>query len=138
GVPAQEGKHMLGCRPAIALALIVGLGFPVWSRGAAQLAAGATTSAQPTSVIPSVRKMQLTFDPDVEATSDVPGTRIGGPYNVTAFQLSVQFDASKVHVASLSDIQFIAPYDETVVIPIGLAGEVPPPAGPSQSAVIDN
>ena len=54
--------------------------FPVRTYGAAQLAAGAKTSAQPTATNPQQRQLQITFDPETEGGN--------GPYNVTSFQLS--------------------------------------------------
>jgi hypothetical protein len=77
-----------------ALTALVAFLSPVVSRAAIQLANGAQTSARPTATNKALRKLQITFD----------------PFNVTSFQLSVEFDATKMQVASLSDIQLIAPY----------------------------
>jgi hypothetical protein len=75
----------------------VSLAFPVRSFGAAQLAAGATTSAQPTSTNPQQRQLQITFDPR-------------GDFNVTSFQLSVMFDPTFLEAM---DLQFVDPYTQT-------------------------
>jgi hypothetical protein len=111
---------------------------PVLAYGAAQLAAGAKTSAQPTSTNPSIRQMQLTFDPDVE----LPGAVTGGPYNVTDFQLSIQFDPTKVHVAGPSDVQFVGPYTETPLSESGPSLVDPlsasPANTPASNVQIDN
>jgi len=65
---------------------------------AAQLKAGAKTSAAPTSTNPEEREIQITFDPDITPADDVtdPG------YDVDAFQLSVSFDASLMTVGSIN------------------------------------
>jgi hypothetical protein len=72
----------------------VTLAFPIRGFAAAQLAAGAKTSAQPTSTNPQQRQLQITFDPRDEL-------------NVTGFQLSVWFDASKLEAL---DLNFVDPY----------------------------
>jgi hypothetical protein len=114
-------------------ALIASLAAPLFSYGAAQLAAGAKTSARPTSTNPQIRQMQITFDPDVLGGED------GGipSFNVTSFQLSVKFDAPFVDV--LPAVQFVGPYTQTPGGTIGEVGAdgVPPPAGPATGAVID-
>jgi hypothetical protein len=104
---------------------------PVCSFGAAQLAAGAKTSAQPTATNPQQRQLQITFDPETEGGN--------GPYNVTSFQLSVQFDPTKVQVASQSDIQLVGPYtDPGPITEVGEGENPPPPSGGSTSSVINN
>ena len=120
-------------------ALIASLAAPLFSYGAAQLAAGAKTSAQPTSTNPQIRQMQITFDPDL-LVGDGNGDAVTIPsYNVTSFQLSVKFDQQFVSV--LPAVQFVGPYTQTPpVIPgVGELGTdgVPPPAGPATGAVID-
>jgi hypothetical protein len=75
--------------------------FPIQGFAAAQLAAGAKTSAQPTSTNPQQRQLQITFDPRDEL-------------NVTAFQLSVSFDASKLEAL---DLKFIDPYAQAPTPP---------------------
>lgn len=79
------------------------------SRGAAQLASGAKTSAAPTSTNPQIRQMQISFDPDV-APLDVAAHPDVGNYAVTSFQLSVQYDPSAVAV---KQVNFLAPYQLT-------------------------
>jgi hypothetical protein len=102
---------------------------PLRSFAAAQLAAGAKTSAQPTSTNPQQRQLQITFDPETE----------GGSFNVTSFQLSVQFDPTKVQVSSQSDIQLVGPYTDPGMITETSEGvNAPPPSGGSSSSVIDN
>src|SRR5256885_3287745 len=109
------------------LALIASLAVPLFGYGAAQLAAGAKTSARPTSTNPQLRQMQITFDPDVLVGG---GDAVGIPsYNVTSFQLSVKFDQQFVSV--LPAVQFVGPYTQTVVIPGATDLGVPPPAGPA-------
>jgi hypothetical protein len=101
--------------------------FPVRSFAAAQLAAGAKTSAQPTSTNPQQRQLQITFDPENE----------GGSFNVTSFQLSVQFDPTKVQVSSQSDVQLVGPYTNPLT-EISESEGGPPPSGQSNSSVINN
>lgn len=77
------------------------------ARAAAQLAAGAKTSARPTATNPQLRQMQITFDPDVElpvAHPDVPN------YSVTSFQLSVSYDPDLV---SFNNLFFAPPFQQT-------------------------
>lgn len=80
---------------------------PICSFGAAQLRAGAKTSAQPTSTNPQLRQIQLTFDPDVTPGA---GAVDNATYNVTSFQLSVKFDPTKVQVLSQNDVQLFGPF----------------------------
>ncbi len=111
-----EGKIMRWASlTSIAGAFLAVLLAPSLSYGAAQLAAGAKTSAAPTSTNPQQRAIQISFDPDV-----IPDTG-NGPYNVDAFQLSVQYDFSKVDVSS-TDIEFISPFTETNNLITGPAG----------------
>jgi hypothetical protein len=105
----------------------VAAAFPVRSFAAAQLAAGAKTSAQPTSTNPQQRQLQITFDPETE----------GGSFNVTSFQLSVQFDPTKVQVSSQSDIQLVGPYTNPLT-EVSESEGGPPPSGQSNSSVINN
>src|SRR5438270_9107492 len=75
---------------------------PSLGYAAAQLKAGATTSARPTAAYGTqLYYLQLSFDPDLPAS-----------YNVDNFQLSVQYDYTKLDVAN-SDIQFVYPFSET-------------------------
>lgn len=74
---------------------------------AAQLKAGATTSAQPTSANPQLRQIQMTFDPDVSPAPSI--TPCDTPYSLTSFQLSISYDLSLV---TLEDIQFVDPYTQ--------------------------
>jgi hypothetical protein len=103
------------------------LALPSLSYGAAQLKAGAKTSAQPTSTNPQLRQIQITFDPDVvpdEATPD------GGSFNVTGFQLSVQFSPGVVSVMSSSDIKLAAPYSNSISTDSVGAGPAATTTGP--------
>src|SRR5437879_680465 len=93
---------------AVAVFLAVVL-LPSFSYGAAQLKAGATTSAKPTAAYgTSLYAIQLSFDPDVE----------GGSFNVDGFRLSVQYDYTKIDVDN-TNINFIAPFTETQPIITG-------------------
>ena len=77
---------------------------------AAQLKAGAKTSAKPTSTNPQERAIQITFDPTVTPDS------VGGPpppdtdpgYDVTDFQLTVTYDTSLV---TLQDASLVGPFE---------------------------
>lgn len=101
------------------MAVVAILISPIFSYGAAQLRAGAKTSAQPTSTNAQLRQIQITFDPDV-IPEEGTGTE-NATYNVTSFQLSVKFDPTKVQVLSQSDVQLFGPF-------------VPPFAGPAITA----
>lgn len=88
------------------------LAFAVTDRSyaAAQLRAGARTSAQPTSTNPQLRQIQLTFDPDVVPDANAT-TPLDSPYAVTGFRLSVKYDPQSV---SVQDVLFVPPFVETV------------------------
>lgn len=88
---------------------------PICSYGAAQLRAGAKTSAQPTSTNPQLRQIQITFDPDV--IPEEGGATDNATYNVTSFQLSVKFDPGKVQVLSQNDVQLFGPFVPTFAGP---------------------
>jgi hypothetical protein len=88
---------------ALAGAFLAILLAPSFSYGAAQLAAGARTSAAPTSTNPQQRAIQISFDPEIEASSS---------FNVDSFRLSVQYDFTKIDVGP-GDINFIGPFTET-------------------------
>src|SRR5438270_12704245 len=100
--------------------------------GAAQLAAGAKTSAAPTSTNPQQRQLQITFDPtfvNTENTAD---------YHLDDFQLSVQYDATKLKVDS---IFFVDPFTEnqTILTAPSLAGPAfSPPSGQQAFNYFDN
>jgi hypothetical protein len=89
---------MLSIRKFAPLLALVSLMLCHSSYGAAQLASGAKTSAQPTSTNPQIRSCQITFDPGVPL------------YSLTSFKLSVQYDAQFLTV---NDIQFIDPFVQT-------------------------
>jgi hypothetical protein len=113
----------LSLRALLAVAGIA-LAFPIRGFAAAQLAAGAKTSAQPTSTNPQQRQLQITFDPAVVPADSTPSTP---DYNVTSFKLSVSYDAMKL---KFKGVEFIDPYEGTLVdlhVPgeITLAGEAP-------------
>lgn len=110
------------------------LAAPSLTYGAAQLRAGATTSAQPTAAVgTALRQMQITFDPEV-AVDPAASTLPPPTFNVTSFQLTVKYDATKLTVSN-SNIQFIDPYSQTPVI---IAGEGAGPAsGSASNAFID-
>jgi hypothetical protein len=96
----HEGETMRTHRILRALLVFAWtLVFPIRSYAAAQLAAGAKTSAQPTSTNPQQRQLQLTFDPG------------DGHDHVTSFELTVQFDPATMYIASLADIQLVDPYN---------------------------
>jgi hypothetical protein len=118
------------------VALIASIAAPLFSYGAAQLAAGATTSAAPTSTNPTLRQMQITFDPEVTVGGDDDEIRIPS-FNVTSFQLSVKYDQQFMTV--IPPVEFVGPYTQTPGGPLTeLGGEgVPPPAGPATGAIID-
>lgn len=104
---------------------------PSLSHGAAQLRAGATTSAQPTSTNPQLRQIQITFDPDV-IPDEVSTT---GSFNVTGFQLSVQFDPGVVSVMSSNDIRLAAPYsDSSSTASVGAGPAATTTGGPFNSS----
>jgi hypothetical protein len=74
------------------------------SYAAAQLKAGAKTSAAPTSTNPQERAIQITFDPAI-----IPDSEAGPPssdpgYDVDAFQLSVSFDSSLMTIGSINGV----------------------------------
>src|SRR5438309_7151006 len=118
----QVSRFFVSCVSAFAILSLAPVAF-----GAAQLKAGAKTSAQPTSTNPQIRACQLTFDPDLIA--DAAGGGGGGAttqptnpdYHVNAFQLSVKYDQTKVQ---LDDLLFIAPFTESTPL-IGAAQTVP-------------
>jgi hypothetical protein len=83
--------------------------FPIHVFAAAQLAAGAKTSAQPTSTNPQQRQLQITFDPAVVPADETPSTP---DYNVTSFQLSVSYDSTKL---TFLGVDFIDPYAPTLI-----------------------
>jgi hypothetical protein len=109
------------------------LALPSLSYGAAQLKAGAKTSAQPTSTNPQLRQIQITFDPDV--VPDEVVTTGGGSFNVTGFQLSVQFSAGIVSVLSPNNIQLQAPYSNSITSSVAGAN---PAATTSGGPTVDN
>jgi archaellum component FlaG (FlaF/FlaG flagellin family) len=71
---------------------------------AAQLKAGAKTSAAPTSTNPQERAIQITFDPAVIPDSETDGPPTDTGYDVNAFQLSVSFDSSLMTVGSINGV----------------------------------
>src|SRR5439155_3642099 len=108
---SQEGQIMRTVHFSVLgsafLAIILA---PSLSYGASQLAAGAATSARPTAAYGTqLYYLQLSFDPE-----QLPS------FNVDGFQLSVQYDYTKLDVTN-NDIQFIAPFTETQP-PIGAPG----------------
>jgi len=92
-----------------AITLLTGLAFAFNTFAAAQLAAGAKTSAAPTSTNPQIRQMQISFDPDVAPLEPQVHPNVGN-YAVTSFQLSVSYDPNLVTVKQLN---FLAPYQLT-------------------------
>ena len=92
------------------ISMMLALLFAQSTRAAAQLASGAKTSAQPTSTNPQIRQMQITFDPDIVPLSQNAHPNVGGPYAVSSYDLSVQYDPNLV---SESAVDFVAPYTMT-------------------------
>jgi hypothetical protein len=86
----------------IVLALFAFLAVAPNSYAAAQLKAGAKTSAQPTSTNPSLRQIQITFDPSIS-----PGIVVDNGYDVDAFQLSVSYPAN---LMTVSDVELVNPF----------------------------
>src|SRR2546423_13212323 len=85
---------------------VMAIWFATPAFGAAQLAAGAKTSAQPTATNPQQRQLQITFDPEFITTTTAPD------YHLDNFQLSVQYDQSKLTVGSLF---FVPPFTENSI-----------------------
>jgi hypothetical protein len=77
---------------------------------AAQLKAGATTSAKPTSTNPQQRAIQITFDPTVtpDSLAGPPPDDSDPGYDVTDFQLTVTYDTSLV---TLQDTSLVGPFE---------------------------
>jgi hypothetical protein len=98
----RASKTFLACSVAL-----LALGLSDRAYAAAQLRAGAKTSAAPTSTNPQLRQIQLTFDPDVVPAATTP---LDSPYAVTAFRLSVKYDPQYV---SVQDVLFVPPFVET-------------------------
>ena len=81
-----------------------------FSYGAAQLAAGALTSARPTSTNPQIRACQITFDPLMSAGASPGATTVPlSTLALTNFKLSVQYDPS---LLTVNDVKFLLPYVE--------------------------
>lgn len=93
---------------------------------AAQLKAGAKTSAQPTATNPQQRQLQITFDPvqftPGEGSEGDPNT---DDFRMNDFRLSVQYDPT---VLSVQSIFFVPPFTENGVITDSLASLAGPQA----------
>jgi hypothetical protein len=123
-------SRVLNVAPLGALALMF---FCQSAFGAAQLAAGAKTSAAPTATNPQQRQLQITFDPEFITT-----VTSGGDFRLDNFQLSVQYDATKLTVDSLF---FVPPFQENIPDDFGptLAGPAfAAPTGPQGQFFFDN
>lgn len=98
------------------------LGLPVSVYAAAQLAAGATTSARVTATNPQLRQIQMTFDPAIAPLSTGPF------YNVTGFSLSLTWD-SNVLTYVPGSLQYCAPFSPVTYQPVSSPGQLKNIAG---------
>jgi hypothetical protein len=103
----DSAKTLRPMRAVFLTVVILAFFTPSVAHAAAQLAAGAKTSAQPTSTNPQQRQLQITFDPGHHGKPQDGGDK---SYNVTSFELSVKFDPNTVY-ATLADIELIDPYN---------------------------
>jgi hypothetical protein len=89
---------------------------------AAQLRAGAKTSAAPTSTNPQQRAIQITFDPVVTPDSESGPPPNDPGYDVDAFQLSVGYDSNLMTIGS---VDMVSPFG-TPSISAGISAAVVP------------